>query len=60
MGDDLIGSELDDRKGLVVLHSILLVITCAHYARGLREVEGKENRIKRCCKNQLCAPCRVP
>lgn len=59
MGGDLIGSELNNRKVLVDLHSILLLITCLHYIPCLSEVEGKENRIKRCCKNQLCLPCPV-
>ena len=60
MGVDLTGSELDNKKGLVVWYPILLIIACAHWSQGLREVEGEENRLKRRWEDQLCAPCSVP
>lgn len=59
MGGDLIGSESNDRKVLVDLHSILLLITCLHYTLCLSELEGKESRIKGCRKHQLCLPCPI-
>lgn len=51
MGGDLIGSELNNRKGLVDLPSMLLLITCLHYTQGFtcgkREQEQDKEVLKK-------------